>query len=129
MLEELQLDEDLRRRYLAHFGIACVHAKVIKKKEMRSEVKVGAKLLIGSEWRLEDTLEESEDFIQLNTSFIERFNPTIPQGSAYLNRRSPCNAREEGTLEDHLARLRCHDNFCPPHSASKFGMVTRTPAM
>jgi hypothetical protein len=52
-------------------------------------VKVGTKLVIGSEWRLEDALEDSEDSTKLNTAFIERLNLTIRQGSAYLNRRSP----------------------------------------
>ena len=40
----------------------------------------------GSEWKLADALERSEDSTKLNTSFIERLNLTIRQGSAYLNR-------------------------------------------
>jgi IS1 family transposase len=108
------------------FGVACVHAQVIKKNRV---VKVGTKLVIGSEWRLEDALEESEDSTKLNTAFIERLNLTIRQGSAYLNRRSPCHARKQRTLEDHLELLRRHHNFCRPHSSLRFGVVTRTPAM
>jgi hypothetical protein len=92
-------------------------------------VKVGKKLIIGSEWRLEDAIEASEDSTKLNTAFIERLNLTIRQGSAYLHRRSPCHARKKRTLDDHLELLRCHYNFCRPHSSLKFGAITRTPAM
>lgn len=52
-------------------------------------MKVGTKLMIGAEWRLVDALEESKDSTEVNTSFIERLNLTIRQGSAYLERRSP----------------------------------------
>ena len=65
----------------------------------------------------------------MNTSFIERLNLTIRQGSAYLRRRSPCHARAKETLEDHLELLRCYYNFVRPHRALKFGQETRTPAM
>lgn len=75
------------------FGVGCVHAQVIKKIKQNRVVKVGAKLMIGSEWRLDDALEASEDSTKLNTAFIERLSLTIRQGSAYLNRRSPCHAR------------------------------------
>jgi transposase-like protein/IS1 family transposase len=111
------------------FGVACVHAQVIKKIKQNRVVKVGTKLLIGSEWRLEDAIEASEDSTKLNTAFLERLNLTIRQGSAYLNRRSPCHARKKRTLDDHLELLRCHYNFCRPHSSLRFGSVTRTPAM
>jgi hypothetical protein len=111
------------------FGVGCVHAQVIKKIKQTRVVKVGMKLVIGSEWRLEDALEASEDSTKLNTAFIERLNLTIRQGSAYLNRRSPCHARKKRTLEDHLELLRFHYNFCSPHSSLKFGSAVRTPAM
>ena len=111
------------------FGVGCVHAQVIKKIRQNRVVKVGTKLVIGSKWRLEDALEESEDSAKLNTAFIERLNLTIRQGSAYLNRRSPCHARKKRTLEDHLELLLCHYNFVRPHGSLKFGKVMRTPAM
>ncbi|MFT7670528.1 MAG: transposase-like protein [Planctomycetota bacterium] len=111
------------------FGVGCVHAQVIKKIKQNRVVKVGTKLVIGSEWRLEDALEASEDSTKMNTAFIERLNLTIRQGSAYLNRRSPCHARKKRTLDDHLELLRFHYNFCRPHSSLKFGKVVRTPAM
>ena len=65
----------------------------------------------------------------MNTSFIERLNLTIRQGSAYLSRRTPAHARSEEKLDDHLELLRCHYNFVRPHGALKFGCETRTPAM
>jgi len=58
-----------------------------------------------------------------------RLNLTLRAGSAYLHRRSPCHARKERCLEEHLELLRCHYNFIRPHRALRFGKVTRTPAM
>ncbi len=85
--------------------------------------------MIGAAWRLEQALCDSEDSSKLNTSFIERLNLTIRQGSAYLFRRTICHARWEERLEDHLELLRCHYNFVRPHRALKFGREVRTPAM
>ena len=65
----------------------------------------------------------------MNTSFIERLNLTIRQGSAYLSRRTLAHARSAARLEDHLELLRCHYNFVRPHGALTFGRETRTPAM
>jgi hypothetical protein len=67
--------------------------------------------------------------VALNTSFVERLNLTIRQGSAYLGRRTRCQARWKQCLEDHLELLRCHYNFVRPHRALKFGREVRTPAM
>ena len=73
------------------FGVGCVLAQVIKKIKRNRVVRVGTKLIVGSEWRLANALEESEDSMKLNTAFIERLNLTIRQGCAYLRRRSPCH--------------------------------------
>jgi hypothetical protein len=87
-------------------------------------------MLIGDAWRFEETLRDSEDSSKLNTSFVERLNLTIRQGSAYLFRRTICHARWKERLEDHLELLRCYYNFVRPHShrALKFGAEMRTPA-
>ncbi len=85
--------------------------------------------MIGAAWRFEQALCDSEDSSKLNTSFIERLNLTIRQGSAYLFRRTICHARWEERLEDHLELLRCYYNFVRPHRALKFGPEIRTPAM
>ena len=111
------------------FGVGCVLAQVIKKIKRNRVVRVGAKLIVGTEWRLADALEEPEDSTKLNTAFIERLNLTIRQGCAYLRRRSPCHARKKRTLTDHLELFRCFYNFVRPHSALRFGKVTRTPAI
>ena len=111
------------------FGLTCVLAQVIKKICRNRVVRVGLKQMIGSDWRLEHALGESEDSTKLNTAFIERLNLTIRRGSAYLNRRSPCHARRKRTLEDHLELLRCYYNFGRRHGALKFGREVRTPAM
>jgi hypothetical protein len=60
---------------------------------------------------LEQALHDSEDSMKLNTSFVERLNLTIQQGSAYLGHRTICHARLKKQLEDHLELLRCYYNF------------------
>ncbi|MDP6579944.1 MAG: hypothetical protein QF681_04735 [Vicinamibacterales bacterium] len=70
-----------------------------------------------------------EDSSTLNTSFVERLNLTICQGSAYPARRTPAHARSKEQLEAHLGFLLCHYNFARPHGALKFGRKVRTPAM
>jgi len=92
-------------------------------------VKVEQRAVIGADWRLDKILADSEDSSKLNTSFIERLNLTIRQGSAYLCRRTICHARWKTYLEDHLELLRCHYNFVRPHRALKFGRELRTPAI
>jgi hypothetical protein len=106
-----------------------VYAQVIKRIKGNRLVRVGTRVVLGSEDMLADALHESEDSTKLNTSFIERLNLTIRRGSAYLNRRSPCHARKKRTLDDHLELLRCYTNFCRPHGSLRFGAVTRTPAL
>jgi hypothetical protein len=85
--------------------------------------------VLGGEWRLEQALRHSEDSVKLNTSFVERLNLSIRQGSAYLGRRTICQARWKQRLEDHLELFRCYYNFIRPHKALKFGREVRTPAM
>jgi hypothetical protein len=85
--------------------------------------------VIGSKGQLEEVLFRSEDSEKLNTSFIERLNLTVRQGSAYLNRKSPCHARAGEPLSNHLELLRCYYNFIRPHRGLKFGKELRTPAM
>ncbi len=92
-------------------------------------MKVERRALIGAAWRFEEALKNSEDSSTINTSFIERLNLTIRQGSAYLARRTLSHARSKKKLEEHLEIVRCHCNFVRPHRALKFGRETRTPAM
>ena len=47
-------------------------------------IKVERRARLGAAWLFADALNESEDSTTLNTSFIERLNLTIRQGSAYL---------------------------------------------
>jgi len=61
--------------------------------------------------------------------FVERLNLTIRQGSAYLGRRTICQAHWKERLEDHIELFRCYYNFVRPHCALKFGREIRTPAM
>jgi transposase-like protein/IS1 family transposase len=111
------------------FGPACIYGQVIKTRRKNQIVKVERRAVIGTETRLEERLQRSEDSSTLNTSFIERLNLTIRQGSAYLCRRTICHARWRERLEGHLELLRCYYNFVRPHRALKFGQDMRTPAM
>ena len=111
------------------FGSTCVYGQVLKTRRHDRVVRVERRVKIGSESRLKDALLASEDSETLNTSFVERLNLTIRQGSAYLRRCSPCHARGADQLRGHVELLRCHYNFIRPHRALKFGRETRTPAM
>ena len=81
------------------FGPACLYVQVLKTRRNDRIVKVERRALVGAAWRFDEALNNSEDSSTLNTSFIERLNLTIRQGSAYLRRRSPCHARAKETLE------------------------------
>ena len=111
------------------FGSACVYGQVLKTRRNDRVVRVEKRVKIGSASRLKDALLASEDSAPLNTSFVERLNLTIRQGSSYLRRRSPCHARGADQLRGHVELLRCYYNFIRPHRALKFGRETRTPAM
>jgi IS1 family transposase len=111
------------------FGYACVYGIVMKTRRKDRIVKVDRHRVIGSRWQFEEALLRSEDSSKLNTSFIERLNLTIRQGSAYLCRRSACHARVAENLKNHLALLQCYYNFIRPHRALRFGRELRTPAM
>ena len=111
------------------FGPACLYGQVIKTRRNDRVIKVERRAVIGAPWRFEQALRDSEDSSKLNTSFIERLNLTIRQGSAYLCRRTICQARWKERLEDHLELLRCYYNFIRPHRALKFGLEIRPPAM
>jgi len=74
------------------FGYGCVYGVVMKMRRKDRVVKVDRCRVIGSRWQLEEALLRSEDSSKLNSSFIERLNLTIRQGSAYLHRRSACHA-------------------------------------
>ena len=111
------------------FGSACVYGQVLKTRRNDRVVRVERRRRIGTAGRLKAALWESEDSETLNTSFVERLNLTIRQGSAYLRRRSPCHARGADQLHGHVDLLRCSYNVIRPHRALKFGRETRTPAM
>ena len=110
-------------------GSACVYGQVLKTRRNNRVVRVERRVKIGTASRLNAALLASEDSETLNTSFLERLNLTIRQGSAYLRRRSPCHARGADQLRGHVELLRCYDNFIRPHRALRFGRETRTPAM
>jgi IS1 family transposase len=110
------------------FGPACLYGRVIKTRRNDCIVKVERRVVLGDKWRLEQALQDSEDSVKLNTSFVERLNLTIRQGSAYLGRRTISHARCKKTLEDQLELLRCYYNFVRPHRALRFGREVRTPA-
>jgi hypothetical protein len=110
------------------FGPGCVSGQVIKTRRNDQVVKVERRSVIGA-GRLEQALRSSEDSAKLNTSFVERLNLTIRQGSAYLGRRTICQARQKQHLEDHIELFRCYYNFIRPHRALKFGREVRTTAM
>ena len=111
------------------FGPAVLYGQVLKTRRHDRIVQVERRARMGASWRFDEALNHSEDSSTLNTSFIERLNLTIRQGSAYLSRRTLSHARSADNLAAHLELLRCHYNFVRPHGALKFGREVRTPAM
>ena len=111
------------------FGPAVLYGQVLKTRRHDRIVQVERRARMGAPWRFEEALTNSEDSSTLNTSFIERLNLTIRQGSAYLSRRTLSHARSADKLDGHLELLRCHYNFVRPHGALTFGREVRTPAM
>ncbi len=111
------------------FGQACVYGQVIKKRRKNRVISIERKLLIGTDKRLEEALQNSEDSETLNTSFIERHNLTLRRSCSYLQRRTNSHARRDDRLEENLELLQCHYNFIRPHMALKFGRMFKTPAM
>lgn len=109
-------------------GIACVFAQVIKTRRNNRVICVERNLAIGTKAQLVEALLESDDSSTVNTSFIERHNLTVRQGSSYLRRRTPGHARYQEYLEGNLALQQLHYNFVRPHSALRFGNEVRTPA-
>ena len=103
------------------FGPAVLYGQVLKTRRHDRIVEVERRARMGAAWRFEAALTNSEDSSTLNTSFIERMNLTIRQGSAYLSRRTLAHARSKEKLEQHLELRRCHYNFVRPHGALKFG--------
>ena len=85
--------------------------------------------MLGGAWRLKQALRESEDSVKLNSSFVERLNLTIRQGSPLSGSPNDLSSPWKEQLEDRLELFRCYDNFIRPHRALKFGCEVRTPAM
>jgi transposase-like protein/IS1 family transposase len=111
------------------FGIAYVYGQVLKTRRNDRVIRIERRHVIGADWRFGEALITSEDSSTLNTSFIERLNLTIRQGTSCLTRRSACHARSQKALDDQIEILRFHYNFALPHRGLKFGTETRTPAM
>ena len=78
------------------FGPAVLYGQVLKMRRHDRIVQVERRARMSAAWRFEEALTNSEDSSTLNTSFIERMNLTIRQGSAYLSRRTLFHARSEG---------------------------------
>jgi transposase-like protein/IS1 family transposase len=79
------------------FGAACLYGQVTKKRRNDRVIQVQRKARTGATWRWEEFWRTSEDSRKLNTSYIERLNLTIRQGSAYLCRRSLSHATKATT--------------------------------
>ena len=110
-------------------GSACVYGQVLKTRRNNRVVRVERRVKIGTASRLNAALLASEDSETLNTSFIERLNLTIRQGSAYFAPALAMPRSWRRPAPRHVELLRCYYNFIRPHRALRFGRETRTPAM
>jgi len=59
------------------FGPGCLDGRVVETRRNESIVKVERRAMLGDGWRLEQALQDSEDSVKLNTSYVERLNLTI----------------------------------------------------
>lgn len=75
------------------FGSACLQCQVIRPRRNYRIVKVDRRGVPGDGRRLKQALRDSEESVKLNTSFVERLNLTIRQGSAYPLRWTLCHAQ------------------------------------
>ena len=89
------------------FGPAALYGQVLKTRRNDRIVKVERRELMGASWRFEDLLNNSEDSSTLNTSFIERMNLTIRQGSALSVSANalPCSLGGEARTTSRAAAL------------------------
>ncbi|MFC2173737.1 hypothetical protein ACFLU6_14090 [Acidobacteriota bacterium] len=71
----------------AMLSVICIYAQVMKKRRKDRVVHVNQNLIVGTRDQLEEALFNSEDSSTINTSFVERHNLTIRQGSSYLCRK------------------------------------------
>ncbi len=111
------------------FGATCIYGQVVKTWRKDRVTKVQRRPVIGTQRRLDEALERSEDSEELNTAYIERLNLTLRRSVSYLARRSPGHARRSDRLTHQLELARCHYNFLRPHAGLRFGQEVRTPAM
>ncbi len=77
-----------------YFPEEITYATVHKQREGGRVVKVTEELVLGSEERLEQTLEESEQSNTVNTSFVERWNGTQRQFNARKKRKAYTFSKE-----------------------------------
>jgi IS1 family transposase len=77
-----------------HFPVEVTYATVHKQKEGGRVVEVTQRLVLGSEERLERTLEESERSGTVNTSFVERYHGTQRQFNARKKRKAYTFSKE-----------------------------------
>jgi len=77
-----------------HFPVEVAYATVQKHKEGGRVVAVTERLVLGSEGRLEGTLEDSERSRSVNTSFVERYHGTHRQFNARKKRKAYTFSKE-----------------------------------
>ena len=77
-----------------HFPVEVAYATVQKHKEGGRVVAVTERLVLGSEERLEGTLEDSERSRSVNTSFVERYHGTHRQFNARKKRKAYTFSKE-----------------------------------
>lgn len=77
-----------------HFPVEITYATVHKEKEGGRVVSVTERLVLGSEERLEETLEGSERSGTVNTSFVERYHGTHRHFNARKKRKAYTFSKE-----------------------------------
>ena len=105
------------------------YAVVHKTREKGKMIKVEKKIIFGSQESVEACLKRSVSKT-INTSYIERFNLTLRQNDAHLQRKTLKFSKNISYFEAKLNIVIMHYNFIKPHwSLCKSMKNPITPAM
>ncbi len=111
------------------FGPACTYVQVKTHYWQNKVRRATAHVIIGTEERVRQLIDRSEDSTRPNTAFVERLNLHLRRSCSYLHRRTSGRIRNPERLAAAVEIIRCGYNFVRPHARLRWGREDRTPAM
>lgn len=104
-----------------------LYAVVVKRREKGRVVEVTRRVVFGSEEEILTRLKASPVSHQINTSYVERNNLTLRQGSKRLTRKTLGFSKELPWLEKQLWLATTYYHFVLPHDGLKLPLNTVIP--